>query len=148
MHTNLEYEEQNGLFNLYAEEMDVQKRGFSQLSILEQQILEYCKYKIPLQNLEEFLNRAGEFMDFLQEDTEQWVLPETEITEPYDEEKEYDKAFDALERVINTYPNSLFTSDAYLQMAKIYDKLVSGPAYDQDPTKNAISFSIFSPQSI
>ena len=57
-----------------------------------------------------------------------------------EEEKEYDVAFDALERVINTYPNSMFTSDAYLQMAKVYRKLVSGPEYDQDPTKNAISF--------
>ena len=57
-----------------------------------------------------------------------------------EKEKEYDKAFDALERIINTYPNSLFTSDAYMQMAKIYNKLVSGPEYDQDPTKNAISF--------
>ncbi|MBO5255579.1 MAG: tetratricopeptide repeat protein [Opitutales bacterium] len=57
-----------------------------------------------------------------------------------EEEKEYDAAFDALERVINTYPNSMFTSDAYLQMAKVYRKLVSGPEYDQDPTKNAISF--------
>ena len=57
-----------------------------------------------------------------------------------EEEKEYDSAFDALERVINTYPNSMFTSDAYLQMAKVYRKLVSGPEYDQDPTRNAISF--------
>ena len=57
-----------------------------------------------------------------------------------EDEKEYDMAFDALERLINTYPDSLFTSDAYLQMAKVYRKLVSGPAYDQEPTKNAISF--------
>ncbi len=57
-----------------------------------------------------------------------------------EDEKEYDIAFDALERLINTYPDSLFTSDAYLQMAKVYRKLVSGPAYDQEPTKNAISF--------
>ncbi len=57
-----------------------------------------------------------------------------------EKEKEYDIAFDALERLINAYPDSLFTSDAYLQMAKVYSKLVTGPAYDQEPTKNAISF--------
>ncbi len=57
-----------------------------------------------------------------------------------EQEKEYESAFDALERVINSYPESMFTSDAYLLMAKVYRKLVSGPEYDQSPTKNAISF--------
>lgn len=57
-----------------------------------------------------------------------------------EDEKEYDSAFDALERIINSYPDSVFTSDAYLQMAKVYKKLVNGPEYDQNPTKNAISF--------
>ncbi len=55
-------------------------------------------------------------------------------------EKEYDSAFDALERVINGYPDCIFTSDAYMQMAKLYRKMVEGPEYDQNPTKNAISF--------
>ena len=53
---------------------------------------------------------------------------------------DYETAIDALERLINTYPDSMFTSDAYLQMAKIYQELVSGPEYDQAPTRNAISF--------
>ncbi len=57
-----------------------------------------------------------------------------------EQEETYEVAFDALDRLINTYPNSLFTSDAYLQMAKVYRKLVEGPEYDQEPTRNAISF--------
>ncbi len=57
-----------------------------------------------------------------------------------EDEKEYDGAFDALERVINGYPDNLFTPDAYLQMAKVYRGMVGGAYYDQEPTKNAISF--------
>lgn len=49
-------------------------------------------------------------------------------------------AEDALDRLINTYPNSLFTPDAYLQMARIFKDMVMGPEYDQDSTKKAISF--------
>lgn len=51
-----------------------------------------------------------------------------------------DTAFDALDRLINNYPNSMFASDAYLQMAKVYRSLVEGADYDQAPTRNAISF--------
>jgi len=49
-------------------------------------------------------------------------------------------AEDALDRLINSYPNSLFTPDAYLQMAKIYKSMVEGPYYDQSSTRKAISF--------
>ena len=57
-----------------------------------------------------------------------------------EDEDQYDTAIDALERLINTYPESMFVSDAYIQMANVYKKLVAGPEYDQDPTRNAISF--------
>lgn len=49
-------------------------------------------------------------------------------------------AFDALDRLINNYPQSMFAPDAYMQMAKVYRGMVAGPEYDQSPTKNAISF--------
>lgn len=57
-----------------------------------------------------------------------------------EQEGTYEVAFDALDRLINSYPKSLFTPDAYLQMAKVYRKLVEGPEYDQNPTRSAISF--------
>ncbi len=57
-----------------------------------------------------------------------------------EEDGKFDMAFDALDRLINTYPNSMFTPDAYLQMAKVYRNLVEGPEYDQTPTRNAVSF--------
>lgn len=49
-------------------------------------------------------------------------------------------AFDALDRLINNYPKSMFAPDAYMQMAKVYKGMVEGPEYDQAPTRNAISF--------
>jgi len=57
-----------------------------------------------------------------------------------EQEEKFDVAFDALDRLINTYPNSMFASDAYMQMAKLYRNMVYGPEYDQAPTRNAISF--------
>ena len=56
------------------------------------------------------------------------------------DEGKFEVAFDALDRLINSYPNSMLAPDAYMQMAKIYNDLVEGPEYDQAPTKNAISF--------
>ncbi len=49
-------------------------------------------------------------------------------------------AFDALDRLINNYPKSMFAPDAYMQMAKVYRSMVEGPEYDQSPTRSAISF--------
>ena len=40
-------------------------------------------------------------------------------------------ALDALDRMINFYPNSLLTPDAYLRMGQTYQSLVDGPQYDQ-----------------
>lgn len=57
-----------------------------------------------------------------------------------EQEDKFEVAFDALDRLINSYPNSMFAPDAYMQMAKIYRNLVEGPEYDQSPTRNAISF--------
>lgn len=49
-------------------------------------------------------------------------------------------AIDALDRLINSYPDSLVTSDAYLELAASYLRLVQGPLYDQGSTKEAISY--------
>ncbi len=57
-----------------------------------------------------------------------------------EQEEKYDVAFDALDRLINSYPSSMFAPDGYLQMAKLYREMVEGPDYDQTPTKSAISF--------
>lgn len=49
-------------------------------------------------------------------------------------------AIDALDRMINNYPQSLLAPDAYLRMAQVESTLVDGPYYDQAATKESITF--------
>ena len=51
-----------------------------------------------------------------------------------------EESIDALDRMINTYPKSLLTPDAYLRLAQAYTALVEGPSYDQTATKEAITY--------
>jgi outer membrane protein assembly factor BamD len=55
-------------------------------------------------------------------------------------ERNYTYAIDALDRLINAYPNSVVTSDAYLKLAETHAELVDGPLYDQGATQEAISY--------
>lgn len=50
------------------------------------------------------------------------------------------EAIDALDRMINSYPQSLLTPDAYLKLAQTHASLVQGPYYDQASTKEAITY--------
>ncbi|MGC9453059.1 MAG: tetratricopeptide repeat protein [Oceanipulchritudo sp.] len=50
------------------------------------------------------------------------------------------EAVDALDRLINNYPNSLLADDAYLSLAETFATLVQGPEYDQGATREAISY--------
>lgn len=49
-------------------------------------------------------------------------------------------ALDSLDRLINNYPDSMLTGDAYLLLAQTFAKLVDGPEYDQGATREAISY--------
>lgn len=53
---------------------------------------------------------------------------------------ETEAAIDALDRMINTYPRNVLTSDAYLKIAEAHASLVDGPLYDQASTKEAITY--------
>jgi outer membrane protein assembly factor BamD len=53
---------------------------------------------------------------------------------------EPDDAIDALDRMINNYPQSLLAPDAYLRLAQAHASLVEGPYYDQASTKQAITY--------
>ena len=55
-------------------------------------------------------------------------------------QRNYAYAIDALDRLINAYPNSMVTSDAYLKLAETHGELVDGPLYDQGATREAISY--------
>lgn len=46
----------------------------------------------------------------------------------------------ALDRIINSYWESVLTPDAYLQLAQTHASLVDGPLYDQSSTREAITF--------
>lgn len=56
------------------------------------------------------------------------------------QEEESDLAIDALDRLINYYPQSALAPDAYYHLAKTYSELVSGREYDQGSTRQAISY--------
>ncbi|MGF1449137.1 MAG: tetratricopeptide repeat protein [Opitutales bacterium] len=47
---------------------------------------------------------------------------------------------DALDRIINLYPESAEAPDAYLMLADTFAAQVKGPYYDQGPTREAISY--------
>lgn len=51
-----------------------------------------------------------------------------------------EEAIDALDRMINSYPRNVLTPDAYLKLAQTHSSLVAGPAYDQQSTKEAITY--------
>ena len=51
-----------------------------------------------------------------------------------------ENAIDALDRMINTYSQTLLAPDAYLKLAQTHASLVDGPYYDQGSTKEAITY--------
>jgi outer membrane protein assembly factor BamD len=51
-----------------------------------------------------------------------------------------ENAIDALDRMINTYSQTLLAPDAYLKLAQTHASLVDGPYYDQGATKEAITY--------
>ena len=42
-----------------------------------------------------------------------------------------EEAVDALERIVNLYPENYLSEKAYFMLAKVYKDRVAGPAYDQ-----------------
>jgi outer membrane protein assembly factor BamD len=53
--------------------------------------------------------------------------------------KETDAAIDALDRLVNTYPQSVLAPVAYLKLGDMFASLSQGPQYDQASTKQAIT---------
>lgn len=58
----------------------------------------------------------------------------------YTEFGDRDAAIDALDRMINNYPESFLTSDAYLKLAKAQASITQGPPYDQASSQLALTY--------
>jgi outer membrane protein assembly factor BamD len=54
--------------------------------------------------------------------------------------KSTDEAIDALDRLINTYPQSVLAPVAYLKLGDLHASLTQGPQYDQGATKEAMTY--------
>ena len=54
--------------------------------------------------------------------------------------EEPEEAIDALDRLINYYPQSMLAPDAYYNLAQTYSNLVQSEEYDQGSTRQAISY--------
>ena len=57
-----------------------------------------------------------------------------------DKTEEPEEAIDALDRLINYYPQSMLAPDAYYNLAQTYSDLVQSYEYDQGSTRRAISY--------
>ena len=55
-------------------------------------------------------------------------------------DKKEEEAVDALERLINLYPENYLCEQAYYTLASIFEDRVAGPAYDQGATLKALNF--------
>ncbi len=61
------------------------------------------------------------------------------VAKGHHREKNIEEEIDALDRMINNYPQSLLAPDAYLKLAQAHASIVEGPYYDQASTKESIS---------
>jgi outer membrane protein assembly factor BamD len=55
-------------------------------------------------------------------------------------EKDTDEAIDSLDRLVNTYPQSVLAPVAYLKLGDLHASLSEGPKYDQASTKEAMTY--------
>lgn len=62
------------------------------------------------------------------------------IARAHDRMGNQEEAIDALDRLINNYPQSVLAPDAYLRLAQQHANLVQGPDYDQGSTKESITY--------
>jgi outer membrane protein assembly factor BamD len=63
------------------------------------------------------------------------VLAEISLQDDKDEE-----AVNALERLVNYYPDHYLSEKAYFKLGQIHKDFVSGPSYDQGSTLNALNY--------
>ena len=62
------------------------------------------------------------------------------IARGHQKQGQTEEAIDALDRMVNSYSQSLLAPDAYLKLAQTHASLVDGPYYDQGATKESITY--------
>ena len=63
-----------------------------------------------------------------------------DIARGYQRDKSREEAIDALDRLVNTYPQSVLAPVAYLKLGDLHASLTQGPKYDQASTKEAMTY--------
>ena len=63
-----------------------------------------------------------------------------DIARGFQRENTKEDAIDALDRLVNTYPQSVLAPVAYLRLGDLYAALSEGPKYDQASTKEAMTY--------
>ena len=58
----------------------------------------------------------------------------------YQADKDTDEAIDSLDKLVNTYPQSVLAPVAYLKLGDLHASLTAGPKYDQASTKEAMTY--------
>ena len=56
------------------------------------------------------------------------------------DDKEYESAIFALKDLINTYPDSQYSAEAYFLLAHMYSEFIKGPEYDLESTREAVRY--------
>jgi len=63
-----------------------------------------------------------------------------DVARGHQQAKETDEAIDSLDRLVNTYPQSVLAPVAYLKLGDLHASLSEGPKYDQASTKEAMTY--------
>jgi outer membrane protein assembly factor BamD len=62
------------------------------------------------------------------------------VASHHSDHEERDDAIDALDRMVNNYPESFLAPDAYLALARQHGAITGGAAYDQGSTQQALTY--------
>jgi outer membrane protein assembly factor BamD len=63
-----------------------------------------------------------------------------DVARGHQQNKNTEEAIDALDRLVNTYPQSVLAPVAYLKLGDLHASLTEGPKYDQASTKEAMTY--------
>ena len=63
-----------------------------------------------------------------------------DVARGFQQSKDTEQAIDSLDRLVNTYPQSVLAPVAYLKLGDLHASLSQGPKYDQASTKEAMTY--------